>query len=211
MPGSSGDENPFFKRVYSSHTPEEIMAVYDDWAGSYDDTVLSHGYVTPQRCAGALAGLEPDRAVPILDIGCGTGISGMALKAAGFTEVAGSEVNASMLEKAAEREGLYKELKLVDMENPFDFPPGTYRHMTAMGVIATGHAPPSTVAAILAKLDAGGLLVFSLNDHTLEDPEYPGAVEAAVADGGAELAFDEYGDHMPAIGLNSRIIALRKL
>ena len=204
-------ENPFFKRVYNSHTPEEIIAVYDDWADEYDETVLAHGYVTPKRCADALASLEDDRSARLLDIGCGTGISGMALRSAGFTTIDGSEVNARMLEKARSRQGIYSAMHLVSLDNPFDFAIGTYRHMTAMGVIATGHAPASTIRAILAKLEAGGLLVFSLNDHTLEFAEYPDTVDAMVAENIAELAFDEYGDHMPMIGLNSRIIALRKI
>lgn len=204
-------DNPFFKRVYQSHTPEEVMAVYDDWADEYDETVLSHGYVTPKRCAEALARLEQDSTVPILDIGCGTGISGLALKSAGFTEVTGSEVNARMLEKARARDGVYRETMLVNLDNPFDFAPGRFRHMTAMGVIATGHAPASTIRDILAKLLPSGLLVFSLNDHTLGFSEYPETVDAVVRDGLAVIAFDEYGDHMPAIGLNSRIIALRKI
>lgn len=210
MPGGGKTDNPFFNRVYTSVTAEEIMAVYDDWADSYDETVLSHGYVTPQRCAAALAGLEADRTAPVLDIGCGTGISGMALQAEGFTEVVGSEVNERMLEKAAARGGVYRETILVDVGNPFDFERGTYRHMTAMGVIATGHATPSIIADILDKLAVDGLLVFSLNDHTMEDPEYVAAVDAAVSREAADIAFDEYGDHMPVIGLNSRIIALRK-
>ena len=203
-------ENPFFKRVYTSHTHEEIMEVYDDWAASYDETVLSHGYITPERCAAALAVLEEDRDVPLLDIGCGTGISGMALKDAGFTSIAGSDMNASMLEKARALKGVYDDLIMVTADNPFDFEPGTFRHMTAMGVIATGHAPASTIRDVLEKLETGGIFVFSLNDHTLEFKEYPETVEAVVEEGIATLAFDEYGDHMPAIGLNSRIIALRK-
>ena len=131
-------DNPFFTRVYKSQTNQEVLAIYDDWAEEYDETVLSHGYITPQRCAAALAGLAPDLTAPVLDIGCGTGISGMALEAAGFTHVTGSEVNAAMLEKARARGSIYQNLMLVDVDNPFDFDVGTYRYITAMGVIATG-------------------------------------------------------------------------
>ncbi|XDZ64877.1 class I SAM-dependent methyltransferase [Alphaproteobacteria bacterium LSUCC0684] len=203
-------ENQFFKRVYNSHTHDEIMAIYDDWAASYDETVLSHGYVTPQRCAAALALLEPDRDASILDIGCGTGISGKALHAAGFTRITGSDMNPSMLEKARILDNVYQDLLLVTTENPFDFEPGKFRHMTAMGVIATGHAPASTIRDVLAKLEPEGIFVFSLNDHTLEFKEYPETVDAVTREGIADLVFDEYGDHMPAIGLNSRIIGLKK-
>lgn len=203
-------DNPFFKRVYQSRTSDEVMAIYDDWAEVYDDTVLSHGYVTPTRCAEALKSFETDPDAPLLDIGCGTGISGMALKAAGFANVTGSEVNAAMLEKARARPGIYQDLLLVERDNPFDFPVGHYRHITAMGVIATGHAPASTIEAVLEKLEPGGLLVFSLNDHTLETPSYPETVEKVIADGRAKSLFDEHGPHMPKIGLEARVIVLAR-
>ena len=203
-------DNPYFKRVYKSQTNEEVLAIYDDWADEYDDTVLSHGYITPQRCAAALADLTENRNDPILDIGCGTGISGLALQEQGFNNVTGSEVNAPMLEKARSRQGVYQNLMLVDVDNPFDFPTGTFRHMTAMGVIATGHAPPETIVTVLEKLELGGMLVFSLNDHTLETPAYPDMVDQVVADGRAKCLFDEYGDHLPKIGLKARVIVLAK-
>ena len=203
-------DNPFFTRVYKSQTNQEVLAIYDDWAEEYDETVLSHGYITPQRCAAALAGLAPDLTAPVLDIGCGTGISGMALEAAGFTHVTGSEVNAAMLEKARARGSIYQNLMLVDVDNPFDFDVGTYRYITAMGVIATGHAPASTIEDVLAKLEPGGLFVFSLNDHTLETPAYPETVDKVINDGRAECLLDEYGEHMPKIGLKARVIVLAR-
>lgn len=203
-------DDPYFKRVYQSRTSDEIMAIYDDWADEYEDSVLSHGYATPMRCAEVLKTLEPDHDVPVLDIGCGTGISGLALKEAGFTCVTGSEVNAPMLEKARARPGIYADLMLVDIDNPFDFPRGKYRHITAMGVIATGHAPASTIEDVLEKLNPGGMLVYSLNDHTLEFSEYPETTNRVIADGRAECLFDEYGDHLPKLGLKARVIALSK-
>jgi predicted TPR repeat methyltransferase len=186
------------------------MAVYDDWAEEYDDIVLSHGYITPKRCVDALQSLEQDRNVSILDIGCGTGISGLALKEAGFTCVTGSEVNAAMLEKAKARKGVYTDLMLVDKDNPFDFPRGHYRHITAMGVIATGHAPASMIEDVLEKLAPGGMLVFSLNDHTLGFQEYPDTVDRVIADGRAECLYDEYGDHLPKLEIKARVIVLSR-
>lgn len=203
-------DNPFFKRVYKSQTNQEVLAIYDDWADEYDETVLSHGYITPQRCAMALADKVTRKDESILDIGCGTGISGLALEAAGFTNITGSEVNAPMLEKARLRGGVYRDLMLVDVDNPFDFPRGTFRHMSAMGVIATGHAPPETIRAVLDKLEPGGMLVFSLNDHTLETPAYPDTVDQVIAEGLATCRFDEYGAHMPKIDLKARVIILER-
>jgi DNA/RNA-binding domain of Phe-tRNA-synthetase-like protein len=36
------------------------VALYDEWAESYDDTLNESGYATPDRCAEALAQFAPD-------------------------------------------------------------------------------------------------------------------------------------------------------
>ena len=41
--------------------------------------------------------------------------------------------------------------------------------ITAIGVIGHGAAPPETIDHLMHALPKGGLLGFSLNDHTLND------------------------------------------
>ncbi len=54
---------------------------------------------TPARCVEALARFVPlDQ--PVLDVGCGTGLSGAALAAGGFVDVSGQDVNQAMLDVA---------------------------------------------------------------------------------------------------------------
>ncbi len=190
---------------------EKVNAHYADWASTYEQELLDNGYVTPGRCAAALAGCVADRSQPVLDIGCGTGLSGLALRSAGFEVVDGIDFSAPMLAYAAQKPSLYRQLMQIDLNYPLDIAVGSYAQACAAGVISPGHAPPATIAEVLHRLAEGGCFVLSLNDHALAEVEFPRAVDAVIANGSAELLVDEYGDHITGIGLRSRVCVLRKV
>jgi len=65
-----------------STTPADVAKSYEDRAPTYDDTLADWDYRAP-----AAAALLKDRVgldAEILDSGCGTGLTGAALRAAGF-------------------------------------------------------------------------------------------------------------------------------
>jgi predicted TPR repeat methyltransferase len=105
--------------VYDLATQADTDAYYTRWAASYDDELTRQGYQTPRRCADALRRLVASDA-SVLDIGCGTGLSGAALAAAGFTNLAGTDVNAEMLD-VARVAGIYRDTWVTDIEDPFPF------------------------------------------------------------------------------------------
>ena len=199
----------YFSRVYELETVSETLALYSKWAKTYTEDITASGYVTPKRCAEALARHASDLAIPVLDVGCGTGISGAALRDAGFSNVSGTDVNAEMLAEA-KRLGIYRTQWLSDLDNPFPFEPGTYGAISAIGVIGSGAAPLSYLHAFLEKLGPGGLTTFSFNDHTLKQPEFENAV-ADLADSGAfTLLHKEYGPHLPGKNMKANVYVLRK-
>jgi len=195
--------------VYDLDSGEKTRAYYDKWAKTYDAELADNGYVTPTRCADALAGQAEDLGAPVLDIGCGTGISGSALRTAGFTKVDGCDFSAEMLE-VAKGKGVYDQAFNTDLENPFPFEAGAYAHLSAMGVLNPGHAPASTLDEVLSLLTPGGLFVFSLNDHALEDNSYEARLNEHLDSGNARLLFKEYGEHIPKIDLRSNVYVLQK-
>ena len=200
----------FLATAYALDGPEAVTAFYQDWAASYDAEIEQNGYVTPRRCAEALAGLATNMAAPVLDLGCGTGLSGLALRAAGFSAIDGVDVSAAMLDQARARECVYRNLTETSIGAPIPAHPGDYAHANAAGVISPDHAPASTIDEILQILPKGGCLVFSLNDHALEVAAFPDKVDEVVANGCADLAFEEYGDHLPGIDLKATVYGLRK-
>ena len=198
----------FLERVYDLASQEETDAFYSEWAATYDQELTANGYRTPGRCAEALAQFVPlDR--PILDIGCGTGLSGSALHAAGFIDVSGQDVNGEMVQ-VARRLDVYRELRVVTVDDPFPFEPGTYDALAAVGVIGAGAAPPSLLTEALGALAPGGHLVFSFNDHVLDDPAYLGVLSQSLSSGTAEQLFCEHGPHIEKLGSGSNVYVLRR-
>ena len=198
----------FLDRVYDLASQKETDSFYSDWAPSYDNELTANGYRSPQRCAEALALFVPlDR--PILDIGCGTGLSGLALSAVGFSDVSGQDVNPEMVDVARDL-NLFRELRVVDVNNAFPFEPGTYDALAAVGVIGAGAAPASLLTEALGALAVGGYLVFSFNDHVLDDPAYTGVLDRELDSGVAEQVFCEHGPHIEKLGSGSNVYVLRR-
>ena len=187
---------------------EETIAVYADWADSYDADVTARGYRTPERLAQALARYLPLDA-EILDFGCGTGIGGMALKKTGFTTLDGTGVTAEMLERAAAT-GIYRKTWL-SAPGELSFGKAAYDAIVAVGVISLGAAPAETLAPLVAKLGPGGILALSYNDPTLSDDSYTNALAAEIGAGHVEVVFREHGPHLDDVGMGSDVIVLRRL
>ncbi len=202
-------ERKFLKDVYELADGETTRSLYRDWAETYDAELIAAGYVGPRRCAAALAEFADDKAAPVLDAGCGTGLSGEALKQAGFLCVDGTDFSEEML-KTAGCKGIYRQVFKGDLNNPLPGSPGDYAHVAAVGVFSPGHAPPELIDAALGKLEAGGCFVFTLNDHALADKSYDGRLREVIDAGMAELLFKEHGDHVPGADLHSTVYVLRK-
>ncbi|WP_136443555.1 class I SAM-dependent DNA methyltransferase [Pacificoceanicola onchidii] len=196
----------YFDKVYAARNADETRDLYNAWSKSYEAEVAENGYVTPGRCAEALVRFLPSLDAPVLDFGCGTGLSGLALRAAGVTVVDGVDLAEGMLAQAREK-GAYRNLTLI---GPEDALPQGYRAISAMGVIGAGAAPLGVLERIVDTLPEAGLTVFSFNDHTLEDPAYQSCVDRMKADGTVRELFNEYGEHLPGLNMNSRVYVLEK-
>lgn len=206
----SGTGKEFLDRAYGLDSAESTHAFYEDWAASYDEEVLANGYATPGRCADALAAAVADPNAPLLDLGCGTGLSGAAFKQAGFLAIDGTDFSEEMLAMARRRQGVYRELILGDLNHPIPASPGQYANMAAVGVFSPGHAPAAMIGDVMDRLPSGGCFVFSLNDHTLEDESYNDRIEALVSSGIVDIAFRQYGDHLPKRNIKADVCVLRR-
>jgi predicted TPR repeat methyltransferase len=205
---STNSAGNYLQNVYDLATQADTDAYYTRWAASYDDELTRQGYQTPQRCADALRRFIASDAA-VVDIGCGTGLSGAALAAAGFTNLAGTDVNVEMLD-VARVAGIYRDTWVTDIENPFPFALGTYDAIAAVGVIGVGAAPASLLRLALEALATDGRLVFSYNDHALKVPEFTDALTDVVSSGLAEQEFAEHGIHIKGLGSMSTVFVLRR-
>jgi predicted TPR repeat methyltransferase len=203
-------QTKFLDRAYELGDAEQTRALYESWAESYDAEVKENRYASPARTAAAMAEAVADKAAPLLDLGCGTGLSGAALHEAGFAVIDGTDFSEEMLNVAGAK-GVYRKLVKGDLNAPIPAQPGDYANITAVGVFSPSHAPAPLIDEVVALLPRGGCFGFSLNDHALEDPSYEARIKALAEAGRVEVVCDAYGDHLPGIGLKAKIYVLRKL
>ena len=98
------------EQVYGARSNDELRALYDDWAGRYDQDLQAFGYSYPPAIAGLVARYVSERDAPILDAGAGTGIVGEVLAILGYTRITGIDLSDGML-AVARAKGVYAELR----------------------------------------------------------------------------------------------------
>jgi SAM-dependent methyltransferase len=202
-------ETEFRAGAYDLDDPDKTRDFYRQWAETYDAEVKANGYASPARVAAAMAANVADKSAPLLDLGCGTGLSGEAFLAAGFTTVDGADFSAEML-AGAETKRIYRNLAKGDLQDPIPAEPGDYQNIAAVGVFSPGHAPVEMIDQVLGLLPPGGCFGFTLNDHALAEKSYEARVKELSRDGTIEIVFEEYGDHLPKRGVKSKVYVLKK-
>lgn len=205
----TNDADEHIKHLGALKGGADTRAHYDAWAARYDAEMTETGYAAPSRAAAALAAAVADRAAPVLDIGCGTGAAGAALRDAGFSCIDGVDYADEMLARARDKR-LYRALIRADLQEPLPFAAGTYANAAAVGVLTPAHAPPGTIDAVLALLPPGGCFVFSLSDLATKTRDYLGRIHETVDTGAAELMFREYGSFLPGASISADIYVLRR-
>jgi predicted TPR repeat methyltransferase len=146
--------------------PVGVTKLFDGYADRFDAHLEGKlGYRVPSMLAAAVAETKPATPLNVLDLGCGTGLCGAALRPLARW-LHGVDLSAAMIEKSRAR-GVYDELTCGDMLNVLRdcAPPGRpprYDLIAAADVlIYTGDLVPLFEAAADA-LRPGGLLAFSV-------------------------------------------------
>jgi predicted TPR repeat methyltransferase len=189
--------------------PQATRDLYDSWAERYDLDMKAGGMRAQARLTALVERLLPDRAAPILDFGCGTGLMGEALAEAGYAAVHGTDISEGML-AVARAKGVYAALHLADPVAPPTVPPGT-RAVICAGSVCVGAGPPALLGQLAATMEPGALLMLTYNDDTLRDAGYMEALTALQVDGTLRLDHAEYGEQLPALGRGATIYALTRL
>ena len=205
------DENSFLKRAHDVRNTDETRAFYNRWAESYDaDLVEENDYVQPRRCAEMLSRFLADRQAEILDIGCGTGLSGAALFEAGYGVIDGCDLTPGMVAKARER-GIYRRLFEADLNRPpLGVPDGAYGAAVAVGVFSFSLIHPDAMDEILRLLAPGAPLIVGLNAKFFGEGTLAGKLSALSAAGRIDRLAEEHGEHIGSAGMTGWAIAVRK-
>jgi len=140
-----------------------VRALFDRYATRFDAELEGRlGYRTPAALAALIgrAGIAPARALRVLDLGCGTGLSGVAL-APFAARMEGLDLSPRMLEEAARR-GIYAALHEADLESFLTAHPGAWDLVAAADVLNYLGDLGVAMRGIAGALAAGGIAAFSI-------------------------------------------------
>ncbi|OBQ95418.1 MULTISPECIES: class I SAM-dependent methyltransferase [unclassified Mesorhizobium] len=159
--------NAALDSVYSAETPEALAKAYAEWAATYDGETASLGYLLPFLITAWVARHVPAGEGPLLDAGCGTGLSGPSLKALGYGDIAGLDLSDDMLKIAGSRNA-YGELKKAMLGGPLPWPDSHFRAFFSTGVFTIGHAPAEGLHELVRITKSGGHAIFTVRDQVFE-------------------------------------------
>ncbi len=137
----------------------ELRRRYDLWAGRYDaDIGKVEDYLAPVAMAEVAKAFlsKTDR---VLDAGAGTGLSGAALKAAGFDNLVAVDFSAGMLEIAAKK-GVYRETLLADLGARTSFADDAFDAAVTVGT--TSQMPAESLREMVRLVRPGGRLLLAV-------------------------------------------------
>jgi predicted TPR repeat methyltransferase len=153
--------------VYGATRPDEVAALYDDWAETYDGEMAAAGYRHPTICLALLARHLPRGSTPILDAGAGTGLIGEWLGIMGYGDVEALDISEGMLAVAA-RKGAYAALHRLALGGPLPFADATYAGIVSAGVFTSGHVGAEGLDELIRILKPGGVLVLTVKNTLWE-------------------------------------------
>lgn len=149
MTGDDGtDDEPGLDAAYSLETPDDSRRLYAKWAQSYDaDFIARNGYVYHENVVAAFLDAGGSAGGAVLDVGCGTGIVGVALADVGEKIVDGIDISPEMLDVAKAKvnvfgEPAYRTLVVADLTEPLDIPDDSYMGIISVGTFTHGHLSP---------------------------------------------------------------------
>lgn len=176
--------------------PQTLAKFYDEWARSYDNDI-AEDYLSPQMIVQTLTrAIDSDESltwakahdVKILDAGCGTGLTGLALAEFGYTKIDGVDLSAEMIGQA-QNTGAYRKLESgFDLTRPAPSAfARAYDVVTIAGVFTVGHVPPSALRNVAEMVRPGGLVIASTRVAYYQSTNYQEVSDAMEVAGQLQL------------------------
>ena len=192
-------------RLYGAASLDDLREEYRRIATVYDEALVDGlGYRSPQAVAEVARRLLPSDA-RLLDAGAGTGLLGVALAEAGFTNLDGLDMSPEMLAQAAGK-GIYTDLREGRLGDALDYETGIYDGVASAGVLTTGHAPAGCLDELVRVTRPGGHLIFTLRADQMP-PGYAEKIDELQRTGKVTLV--EQGDEFQALPIGEPEVLVR--
>ncbi len=170
-----------------STSSAEVGEIYDNWAAEYEETLAQWDYRAPVQAA-ALLRAEVPAGAALLDVGCGTGLTGAALRAAGFTgPLDGIDLSPASL-REAEKHGVYRRLTAMDLQTlPLPLADGAYQAVICVGVLTYIPDGEGVLREFARLVAPGGRIMITQREDLYRERGYA-ALFGALADVVGDIA-----------------------
>jgi predicted TPR repeat methyltransferase len=156
--------------------PREVAERYDQWARSYDDDLTSWSYRAPEVVAETVVTRHPT-AGSVLDVGCGTGLVGRALRGRGFEgRVLGLDISPASLE-IARQGGAYDSLERADLQAPLALDDDAVDAVVCVGVMTYLPGVEAVWRELARVARPGGLVVVTQREDLWHTRECPAVID----------------------------------
>ena len=154
--------------VYEAKGADEVAALYDGWANTYDAEMAKSGYRHPAIGLALLARHLLRGATPILDAGAGTGLIGEWLAILGYPTVEALDISQGMLD-VARKKGVYSAFHHLALGGNLPFLDEAYAGVIAVGVFTTGHVGAEGLDELVRICRKGGVIVLTVKNTLWEN------------------------------------------
>ena len=189
-----------------------FMMLYTRLAGAYEPLLVKVlGYSGHEIVAEALAPYLEGLDGPVLDAGCGTGLTAKSLL--GFQPdlvVDGFDIAGDMV-AIARKSGVYRDLMVADATKPLPVEPGSYAAAISSGLYTQGHVGAEALGPTLAALKPGGLFGFYVYEPIFEKLGFAAEINRLVANGDITILEESSASHFRRLANQAcRVFVVRK-
>lgn len=163
-------------------SPQEVAERYDAWATTYATDLGSWSYRAPADAAAAITSRAPE-AASVLDVGCGTGLVGRALRSAGYRgRLEGLDISEQSL-RLAQESGDYDAVLTADLQQPLPLPDARVDVAVCVGVMTYLPGTESVWRELARVVRPGGLVVVTQREDLWAPRGCQDVVDRLAADG----------------------------
>ncbi len=208
--------------AYSVQSPEDNKRLYAKWAATYDSSFVdAKQYRYPKAISEVFDQVVTDSVARVLDIGTGTGLTGMYLSRLRPDVVLdGMDISPEMLEQAALKtrtngSAVYRQLYERDLTQDVLNENAPYEALISSGTFTHGHLGPECLRNLLPLLANNGWLVVGVNNEHFEAKAFAAKLDSLVLLGAITepeiLRIDVYEPGSVHYGDQARVIVTRAI
>ena len=206
--------------AYAVKTPEDNRRLYAKWAATYESSFVdAKQYRYPKAISEVFnehVPLDSDEVARVIDIGCGTGLTGMYLShLRSKLEIDGLDISPEMLEEArrkkrADDSAVYSHLNECDLTQPVVNKFESYDALICSGTFTHGHLGPDALKNVLALVRPAGWIVIGVNNEHFVVKDFQAELDslanAKQITAPEILKIDVYEKGSPHFGDQARVI-----